>query len=141
VPGLNTRKAHTTVELRQGQTLMIAGLLQVSLDGQTQRIPGLGDLPILGSLFSNTTSSRVEKELVVLVTPYLVEAMNPDQVPAGPGDEIREPNDLELYFLGRIEGRTGKDHRSTTSYDDPMHLIHHMKLERKYLAGPCGYSD
>ncbi len=141
VPGLNTRKAHTTVELRQGQTLMIAGLLLLTLDGQTSRIPGLGDLPILGPFFSNTTSSRMEKELVVMVTPYLVEPLNPDQVPPTPGDEVKEANDLELYFLGRFEGRTGREVRSTVHYDDPFHLIHHMNLEKKYLAGPCGYSD
>jgi pilus assembly protein CpaC len=141
VPGLNSRKAHTTVELRQGQTLMIAGLLQVSIDGQTSRIPGLGDLPVLGPFFSNTTNQRVEKELVVLVTPYLVEPMNPEQVPPYPGAEVNEPNDLEAYFFGRIEGRTGRPFRSTTSYDDPLHLLHRANLEKKYMVGPCGFSE
>jgi Flp pilus assembly secretin CpaC len=141
VPGLNTRRAHTTVELQQGQTLAIAGLLQLTLDGSTTRIPGLGDLPILGPFFSNTTSGRMEKELVVLVTPYLVEPMNADQVPHGPGDEVKAPNDLELYFLNRIEGRTGKDVRATTTYDDPLHIIRHMILEKKYIRGLFGFSD
>jgi pilus assembly protein CpaC len=138
VPGLRTRKAHTTVEMRQGQTLAIAGLLQISLAGQTSRIPGLGDLPILGPLFSNTTSNRMEKELVV---PYLVEPMSPEQIPPLPGDEYKEPGDLELYFLNRMEGRTGRDFRSTVLYDDPFHLLHHVNLEKKYMAGPCGFSD
>jgi pilus assembly protein CpaC len=120
---------------------MIAGLLQLSMDGTTQRIPGLGDLPIIGTFFSNTTGQRQEKELVVMVTPYLIEPMNCDQVPATPGDEVNEPNDLERYFLGRLEGRTGRDHRSTTEYDDPFHLIHHVSLEKKYMTGPCGYSS
>ena len=62
-------------------SLEIAGLLQLSLDGNTSRIPGLGDLPILGPFFQNTTGMRMEKELLVLVTPYLVEPMNPGQVP------------------------------------------------------------
>src|SRR5208337_5018841 len=88
VPGLNTRKAQTTVELREGQTLAIAGLLQLTLNGETDRIPGLGDLPILGPFFSNTSSQRIEKELVVLVTPYLVEPMSHGQVPPTPGDEV-----------------------------------------------------
>ncbi|HEX8199540.1 MAG TPA: pilus assembly protein CpaC, partial [Isosphaeraceae bacterium] len=140
VPGLSTRRAQTTVELRQGQTLAIAGLLQLSLDGSTTRIPGLGDLPILGPFFSNTTSGRVEKELVVLVTPYLVAPMNADQVPPGPGDEVKEPNDLEFYFLNRIEGRTGRDFRATTAWDDPVHLVRRVQLERKYLTGPSGFS-
>jgi pilus assembly protein CpaC len=141
VPGINSRKAHTTVELRHGQTLMIAGLLQLNLDGQTSRIPGLGDLPIIGPFFSNTTHKRQEKELVVMVTPYLVEPMNCDQVPPYPGEEVSTPTDLELYFLNRIEGRTGRDFRSTTEYDDPWHLLHHVKLEKKYISGPCGFSE
>jgi pilus assembly protein CpaC len=140
VPGLNTRKAQTTVELRQGQTLAMAGLLQLQLDGSTDRVPGLGDLPIIGPFFSNTTSERIEKELVVLVTPYLVEPMNKEQVPPVPGDEVKEPNDLEFYFLNRIEGRTGKDFRSTTAWDDPMHLVPLLHLEPQYIHGPSGFS-
>jgi pilus assembly protein CpaC len=141
VPGLNTRKMLTTVELEQGQTLAIAGLLQLQMDGTTQRIPGLGDLPIIGPFFSNTTSQRIEKELVVLVTPYLIEPMSHDQVPPSPGDEVKEPNDLELFFLNRIESRTGKDFRSTTKWDDVYHLRDLLKLEKKYIQGPVGFSD
>ena len=142
VPGLNTRKAHTTVEMHQGQTLAIAGLLQLTLDGTTTRIPGLGDLPILGTFFSNTTNDRVEKELLVLVTPYLAEPMNPEQVPPSPGDEVKEPNDLEFYLLNRIEGRTGKDWRSTTHYDDALHALRcFLKLEKDHVRGPYGFCD
>ena len=141
VPGLNVRRALTTVELKQGQTLAIAGLLQVTLSGTTNRIPGLGDLPIIGPLFSNTTGSRVEKELVVLVTPYLVEGMDKDQVPPTPGDEVKEPNDLEFFFLNRIEARTGRDFRSTTRWDDVFNLRYHLNLEKKYVNGPAGFSE
>ncbi|MDG3004742.1 type II and III secretion system protein family protein [Paludisphaera mucosa] len=140
VPGLNIRRSHTTVELRQGETLAIAGLMQLALDGQTQRIPGLGDLPYIGAFFSNTTSNRIEKELVVLVTPYLVEPMRPGQVPPTPGDEVDQPNDLEFFLMNRIEGRTGVDARATTMYDDPLHLVRPALVERKYLIGPVGYS-
>lgn len=141
VPGLNTRKAQTTVELREGQTLAIAGLLQLTLNGETDRIPGLGDLPIIGPFFSNTSSGRIEKELVVLVTPYLVEPMSHGQVPPTPGDEVKQPNDLEFFFLNRIEARTGKDFRATTSWDDVYNLRHHLKLEKKYVNGPVGFSE
>ncbi|MFL5245754.1 MAG: type II and III secretion system protein family protein [Gemmataceae bacterium] len=142
VPGLNSREASTTVELKHGQTLAIAGLLQLTLDGSTSRIPGLGDLPILGPFFSNTTGNRVEKELVVLITPYLVAPMNADQVPPGPGDEVKEPNDLERYLLGRIEGRTGRDFRSTVQYDDATHTLRHfLKLENDHVCGPHGFSE
>jgi pilus assembly protein CpaC len=141
VPGLSTRKTHTTVEMREGQTLMVSGLMQLTLIGNTARIPGLGDLPILGPFFSNTSSNRVEKELVILVTPYLVEPMNAGQVPPSPGDEVREPNDLELYFLNRIESRTGRDFRSTLSWSDPFHIRDLLKLESKSVCGPHGFED
>ena len=141
VPGLNTRKAQTTVELREGQTLAIAGLLQLTLNGETDRIPGLGDLPIIGPMFSNSSSQRTEKELIVLVTPYLVEPMSHGQVPPTPGDEVKQPNDLEFFFLNRIEARTGKDFRATTSWDDVYNLRNHLKLEKKYVNGPVGFSE
>jgi pilus assembly protein CpaC len=141
VPGVTTRKTHTTVELRQGQTLMVSGLMQLTLNGNTTRIPGFGDLPILGPFFSNTSMDRVEKELVILVTPYLMEPMNPDQVPPTPGDEVKEPNDLELYLLNRIESRTDRDFRSTTKWDDPLHILGQRKLEDKWMSGPHGFED
>ncbi|WP_337172925.1 pilus assembly protein N-terminal domain-containing protein [Paludisphaera sp.] len=140
VPGLNVRRSHTTVELRQGETLAIAGLMQLALEGETERIPGLGDLPYIGAFFSNTTSNRIEKELVVLVTPYLIEPMKPDQVPPTPGEEVDQPNDLEFFFMNRIEGRTGVDARATTMYDDPLHLVRPALVERKYMNGPVGFS-
>ena len=58
------------------------------------------------------------------------------QVPPAPGDEVKGPNDLELYFLNRIEGRTGKDFRATTNWDDPYNLRYHLNLEKKYVKAP-----
>jgi len=142
VPGLNTRNAHTVVELQEGQTLAIAGLMQLSLSGDTRRIPGIGDLPYIGPFFSNTSGNRVEKELVVLVTPYLVEPMLPDEIGCRPGDEVSEPNDLEFYLLGRLQGRTGaRNFRSTVNSDDPLHLVRRLKLEQRGLQGPHGFSE
>jgi pilus assembly protein CpaC len=141
VPGLSTRRTHTTVEMRQGQTLMISGLLQMELKANTNRIPGIGDLPIIGPFFSNTSSNRVEKELVVLVTPFLIEPMNRDQVPPTPGDEVGEATDLELYFHNRIESRIGVDFRSTMAWDDPLHLRQLLHLEQKHINGPHGFAD
>lgn len=139
VPGLNTRRATTTVELRQGQTLAIAGLLQVELDAQTSRLPGLGDLPYLGPLFSNTTHKRVEKELLVMVTPHLVSPLEHDQVPPLPGVEITDPNDWEFYLLNRIEGLTEVPFRSTTSWDCLQKKLY--RLEKRSVYGPSGFSD
>lgn len=142
VPGLNTRNAHTVVELQEGQTLAIAGLMQLQLSGETRRIPGLGDLPYIGPFFGNTTGTRIEKELVVLVTPYLVESLCPEEVPPLPGDEVYEPNDMEFYLLGRLQGRT-RDYafRSTTNGDDPLHIMRRMKLENQGIQGPHGFSE
>jgi pilus assembly protein CpaC len=142
VPGLDTRKAHSVVEMREGQTLAIAGLLQLSLDAQTTRIPGLGDLPILGPFFSNTTNTRTEKELLILVTPYLVEPMEEGQVPALPGSEVGEPGDLEFYFTGRIESATGRDTRSTVGYDILVPRLRALfHLDHRYVRGPVGFCD
>src|SRR5581483_5087095 len=111
------------------QTLAIAGLLQVQLDSSTSRIPFLGDLPVIGLMFSGTTTTRTEKELVVLVTPYLVEPMNPGEGPPSRGDEVGTPTDCEFYFLHRIEGREGVDFRSTLAWDDPLRLRQWLNLE------------
>jgi pilus assembly protein CpaC len=140
VPGLNTRRANTTVELRPGQTLAMAGLLQVELDGRTSRIPGLGDLPYLGPFFSNTTHRRVEKELVVLVTPHFAGALDAGHGIQLPGENVEDPTDWELYFKNRYEGRTGLHHRSTIEYgfDQPRRLMYH---EKKCIQGPVGFSD
>jgi pilus assembly protein CpaC len=140
VPGINTRRASTTVEMRQGQSLAIAGLLRVSIDANTKRIPGLGDLPYIGPLFSNTTHARIEKELVILVTPSLVAPMNPEDVPCLPTDGITDPNDLEFYLLNRLEGRTGRAFSSARNWDDPWHLRQLIHLEQRCISGPIGLS-
>ncbi len=140
-PALQTRNVNTTVELKQGQTLALAGLLQVELRADTARIPGLGDLPYLGPLFSNTRHERVEKELLVMVTPYLVSPLDCGQTPPLPGSEILDPNDCEFYFLNRLEGRTGTPFRATTSWDDPLGCRYRMELEHRQFCGPVGYSE
>ena len=139
VPGLSTRRAATTVELREGHTLAIAGLLQVELSGRTGKLPGLGDLPYLGPFFSNNNHKSVEKELLVLVTPHLIAPLQANEMCSLPGDEILEPTDKEFYFMGRIEGRTGAPHRSTTDYEPiNKHLL--IRYEQRCMRGPCGYS-
>jgi pilus assembly protein CpaC len=141
VPGINTRRVETTVEMRQGETLALAGLLTVAIDAQTSRIPGLGDLPYIGPLFSNTTHQRLEKELLVLVTPYLVSPVAEGEDLPLPGQCIADPNDKEFYFLNRIEGRTGRPFHSPTSWDNPLGLVEKMELDSKCVQGPVGFSD
>ncbi|MCP4593950.1 MAG: type II and III secretion system protein family protein [bacterium] len=104
VPGLTQRRTHTTVEIGNGQTIAIAGLLSEEVRGVVSRIPGIGDVPVLGSLFRSVEYSRSQSELVVLVTPEIVAPLNPDQVPPVPGQDLVDPNDWQLYMLGMIEG-------------------------------------
>ena len=92
-------------------------------------------------MFSNTSHRKVEKELLVLVTPYLVQPMEAGQAPPVPGETIKDPTDCEFYFLNRIEGRTGKDFRATLSWSDPLGLVELLRLEQKYVCGPVGFSE
>lgn len=120
VPGVATRRANTTVELRQGQTLALAGLMQLELEADTARLPGLGDLPYIGPFFSNNTHQRVEKELVILVSPHFVNGMEPHEVGPLPGSEICDPDDYEFYLLNRMESRNPNvNYRATNGWDDP----------------------
>jgi pilus assembly protein CpaC len=141
VPGINQRNARTVVELRESQTLAIAGLLSTRTNATTTRIPGLGDLPVVGPWFSSNSIETVETELVVLVTPELVEPMEACDVPPGPGELLLEPNDWEFYFLGRIEGKTGHPYRATVQYQDPLNVMKHMKSEARWVIGPHGHAD
>lgn len=108
VPGIRTRKVQSIVEMAEGQTLALAGLLQRRVDAKSTGTPGLADLPIIGAMFRSVTYSRSETELVILVTPKLAQAMNPGQVPALPGADWRYPNEAELYGFGDLGGSRTK---------------------------------
>jgi pilus assembly protein CpaC len=101
-PSLITRRANTTVELRDGQSFAIAGLLQNDFLDNIEQMPWLGDLPILGTLFRSTDYSRQETELVILVSPRLIQP-----APAGslatPVDNFVMPSDLDIFAFGRVE--------------------------------------
>jgi pilus assembly protein CpaC len=108
VPGRNTQRVHTTVQIEDGQTLAIGGLIQNSVTGVTTKVPVLGDLPFIGAAFSSKSFQDVESELVVLVTPHLVDPMACDQVPKLlPGQETRTPDDFELFLEGILEAPRG----------------------------------
>lgn len=104
VPGFRSRYVETAVELQAGQTFAIAGLLQTRVEAQTRAVPLLGELPYFGTLFRSVEENRNEIELLILVTPELVDAMEPHEVPAGgPGLNSVSPTDKELYCKGYIE--------------------------------------
>ncbi len=105
VPGLTTRRAAATLELKSGQSFALAGLLRSTDAAVTSRIPGLGDLPIIGPLFRSIRYRNEETELMILVTASLVEPMSLGEAPPLPGVTHQAPNDWELYVEGRIEGK------------------------------------
>ncbi len=109
VPGLTQRRVDTVVELGPGQTFAIGGLLSEKVRGTASKVPALGDMPVLGALFSSVKYQSSETELVVLVTPELVAPLNPDQVTRVPGADHIAPNDWELFGLGKLEGEGGGD--------------------------------
>ncbi|MFQ5590016.1 MAG: type II and III secretion system protein family protein [Phycisphaerae bacterium] len=104
VPGLKTRAAETIVEVGSGQTIAIAGLLNEETNGLASRIPGIGDVPIIGALFRSVRYQRNLSELVILVTPEIVAPLDAHQYVDVPARGIKSPSDFELYALGLLEG-------------------------------------
>ena len=154
IPGLNTRAVQTTVDLREGQWLAIAGLIKDRQTGDSDQLPFFGDIPILRAFLRNRKVSRTETELIVLVSPELVHPMDAQDVPLFlPGMEVTEPNDCELYAGGRIEGRDGCYYRSTVmpkardemidQYKAQWHRKMHpryQQCEKYYIHGPNGFT-
>lgn len=100
VPALTIRRAETTVELGSGQSFMIAGLMSNAAQNSLTKVPGAGDLPILGSLFRSTNFRRGETELVIIVTPYLVNPVNANEI-ALPTDGYQSPTMVQ-QLLGNM---------------------------------------
>ena len=104
VPGFRQRMVDTGVELKFGQTLAIAGLLQQRVEMEKRGLPYLMDVPYLGMLFSRKISTVNEVELLIVVRPELVEAMDHDQVPpCGPGANSMSPDDCNFFWRGHME--------------------------------------
>ncbi len=111
VPALTKRSASSTVELADGQTIGIAGLINENMREVINKFPGLGDLPVLGNLFRSQDFEKGETELVILVTPQLATPVARGSIPL-PTDNFVEPSDFEFYILGKTLGST---HRAATS--------------------------
>jgi len=103
VPALTTRKASTTLELRDGQSFMLGGLLQSDGDNNINQLPWLGDMPVLGALFRSTDYQKNETDLVILVTPHLVRPLTPTDPVHTPLDNSLPPNDVDLFLMGNTE--------------------------------------
>lgn len=144
VPGLRSRATETTVEVGDGQTLAIAGLLSEQVRGVASRIPGMGDIPVLGALFRSVNFQRNLTELVILVTPEVVAPLDVHQPVTLPTDGRTDPNDLELYLMSMLEG--GKVADSTETPDDDV-VVEEVSLtavstapEQLTFHGPWGHA-
>jgi pilus assembly protein CpaC len=103
VPPLIVRRASTTVELRDGQSFVIGGLLQSQGKTAQEQLPWLGDVPILGALFRSAAYKKEETDLAIIVTPRLVRPVRPGDKIATPLDSTLPPNDVDLFLMGKPE--------------------------------------
>lgn len=119
-PSFNTRRASTTVELAPGESFMIAGLIKDSLVSQIDQLPGASEIPILSSLFRSTSFQRNETELIIAVTPYIVDPLKSGDVKL-PTDDFRPASFIEGIFFGALAAQPG------------------IGEEKPSLEGPSGY--
>jgi pilus assembly protein CpaC len=103
IPSLTERRAASTVELSDGQTIGIAGLINENMRSAVNKFPGLGDIPILGHLFRSQSFQKGQTELVILVTPKLAKPIKPGDIKL-PTDAITDPSNAEFFLGGKIEG-------------------------------------
>ena len=129
VPSITTRRASTVVELEDGQSFAVAGLLRDTVRETVSKFPVLGDIPILGALFRSSSFQKNETELVIIVTPRFVTPVAEAELPL-PTGEYLEPNDLDFYLMGRLQS---KQQKGRTPLPQPAQLPFEDKLE-----GPVG---
>lgn len=114
-PSFTTRRASTTVELAPGETFMLAGLIQDNMISQIDQLPGAGDIPVLGALFRSTSFQRNQTELVIAVTPFLVDPMKGSDVKL-PTDDFRPASFMESIFFGALGGTKGGSVEGPTGF-------------------------
>ena len=107
IPALNTRSASSTVELMDGETIGVAGLISDKIREVITKFPGLGDVPILGALFRSQQYVQDQTELVMFVTIHLAKPIAPENIRL-PTDAFVSPSDLDFFLLGRMEGEASK---------------------------------
>jgi pilus assembly protein CpaC len=112
IPGLDTRRAKTTVELAPGESFMIAGLISDQLNSSINQIPGASEIPILGALLRSTSFQRNETELVIAVTPYIVDPLKSSDVKL-PTDDFRPASVMEQFFYGVLGSMSGNAYRTS----------------------------
>lgn len=106
LPLITTRRASTTVQMSDGESFAIGGLIKDNATGALKAIPGVGEVPVLGALFRSTSFQQDRTELIFLITPHLVKPLQTADV-ALPTDSFSKPNEIDVYATGNMEGRRG----------------------------------
>lgn len=130
VPSITTRRASTTIEMNDGQSFAIAGLLRDTVRETIAKYPLLGDIPILGALFRSSQFQKNESELIIIVTPHLAKPMA-STAPLLPTSRFVEPDDFDFYLMGRLQSL------NQVSVERLPPLMSRT-IERK-LEGPVGH--
>ncbi|WP_319526467.1 pilus assembly protein N-terminal domain-containing protein [uncultured Desulfosarcina sp.] len=135
VPGTKERTASTTLQLKDGQSFVMAGLLKEEMYTEVSKLPLLGDIPVLGSLFTNKEYSKDESELIIVVTPRLVRPLEPFERPPLPGENWKnEIGDLDFYLTNDLDFRSrAEDSEAVTQAD--------MEQGQKAFSGDVGYAQ
>lgn len=136
----NARTFQTTVDLRDGETMAMAGLILNTLRSEASRVPLAGDLPLIGTIFSDKSNTYTEQELVVLVTPELAHPLETCNTPPVPGADVFEPSDVEFYLGNRLESRRSRDYRSTVRTDWHRIVTGERCPYDAVIIGPSGHS-
>jgi pilus assembly protein CpaC len=135
IPALTKREARTTVELRDGQSFAIAGLLQSTNVEDIAQLPWIGSVPVLGALFRSTSYQRHETDLVIIVTPHLVKPAAPGEHLATPFDQRLPANDVDIFAMGQLERKKSYADYVTKGGDVHGPYGHIIQLEQ----APDGY--
>jgi len=140
VPSLIVRRASTTVELRDGQSFMLGGLLQSNNQNSIDQLPWLGSVPVLGVLFSSKSYQKDETDLVIIVTPHLVRPARPGDVIKTPADDTLPPNDPDFFLMGKTE-MTRQEARADTPVTARLAIAGNQPFTGHMLDMPRGGSD
>ena len=116
VPALTVRRASSTIELRDGQSFVLAGLLQNSSTTAQQQLPWIGDVPVLGTLFSSKSYQKNETDLIIIVTPRIVQPTRPGDVIKTPLDNTLPANDIDFFLFGKPEVARRENRRGEARY-------------------------
>lgn len=137
IPSITTRRTATTVEVGSGESFAIAGLLSRQDRNDISKVPGLGDLPVLGALFRSTEYRQEQTELVIIATPYIVQPVPASVRMATPLDGYKPATDLERILEGKLYHEEAFDDDQAGIEEDISTFTSHKKFPR--LNGPAGF--